>query len=260
MKTILDKIAATKRSEIAALKQCYKLSDFESMEYFDAPTRSLKTSLLDTQFSVIAEFKRKSPSAGIINDQKSPVHQARQYESLGAGAISCLTDKTYFGGNLDDLKNIRGEVQTPVLRKDFILDEIQIFEAKAYGADAVLLISEILDSEHAKQLTIIAQSLGMDVLMEAHDRDHLERINDMVDVIGINNRNLHLQRTSIQTSFDLIKYLPKNCLCISESGIKSPDELKQLETIGYRGALIGESLMNENDNLIYRSPLKQCVS
>lgn len=257
MKTILDKIAATKKIEIAALKQRFTLRDFESLEYFDTPTKSLKNSLASSSFSVIAEFKRKSPSAGLINIQKNPVEQASMYEQSGAKAISCLTDQTYFGGSMNDLKAIKKNVNIPVLRKDFILDEIQLFEAKASGADAILLISELLDPEHAKQLTIIAQSLDMEVLMEAHDRKHLDQINEYVDIIGVNNRNLHLQKTSLQTSFDLANYLPNNRLCISESGIQTKDDLVQLESLGYRGALIGEALMKNNrtQDLIVHSPL-----
>lgn len=258
MKTILEEIANSKREEIAALKRRFSLSDFESMEAFQLPTRSLKDALKQSQFSIIAEFKRKSPSAGRINEVIAPISQAKYYESSKAAAISCLTDFPYFGGSLEDLLAIKSNASIPVLRKDFILDEIQIFQAKAYGADALLLISELLDSEHARQLTIIAQSLEMEVLMEAHDREHLEQINEFVDVVGINNRDLHLQKTDLKTSFQLADYLPKNKICISESGIKTSEDVVLLENAGYRGALIGESLMKSNEaKLIYRSPLKQ---
>ena len=261
MKTILQKIAEAKRVEIEVLKNRFRLSDFESMEYFNVPTRSLSAAISESQFSVIAEFKRKSPSAGTINVNPDPLRQALFYESSGASAISCLTDFPYFGGSPEDLRMIRSNTKLPVLRKDFILDEIQIFQARAYGADAILLISELLDPLHLKHLTIIAQSLEMDVLTEAHDREHLEQISEFTDVIGINNRNLHVQTTTLQTSFDLADFLPKNKLCISESGIRSFDDLVTLEACGYRGALIGESLMKEGSNskLIYRSPLKKAV-
>lgn len=261
MKTILHKIAETKRSEIQALKNRFRLSDFESMDYFNVPTRSLSKALAASQFSVIAEFKRKSPSAGTINLNLDPLQQASFYESSGASAISCLTDFPYFGGSPEDLRMIRSRSKLPVLRKDFILDEIQIFQARAYGADAILLISELLEPEHLKHLTIIAQSLEMEVLTEAHDREHLERISDFTDVIGINNRNLHLQKTDLRTSFKMADFLPKNKLCISESGITSFHDLIALEARGYRGALIGESLMKENcdKQLIYKSPLKKAV-
>lgn len=247
MKTILDQIAEKKRREIAALKLRYKLSDFESMVFFHQETRSLCSALQSHDFGIIAEFKRKSPSAGDIRITAEPMDVVSKYQRAGAVAISCLTDRPFFGGNVHDMEVIREFTQLPVLRKDFILDEIQLFEAKAYGADAILLISELLDSEHAKQLTIIAQSLGMEVLMEAHDREHLNKINDLVDIIGINNRDLHAQKTDIQTSIDLFDYLPKNRLCISESGVRSTEDLKQLYTVGYRGALVGESLMKSDD-------------
>ncbi len=261
MKTILEQIADSKREEIAALKRRYSLSDFETMDAFQLPTRSLLDALKQSQFSIIAEFKRKSPSSGEINSKSSPIAQAQLYETSEAAAISCLTDSPYFGGSLEDLLVIRENVSIPVLRKDFILDEIQIFQAKAFGADAILLISELLESEHARQLTIIAQSLGMEVLMEAHDRKYLERINEFVDIIGINNRNLHLQKIDLNTSIQLADYLPRHKICISESGIKTAEDLELLENSGYRGALIGESLMKaSNSDLIYRSPLKQTVS
>lgn len=243
MKTLLDTIAQSKHKEIAALKQTYSHADFERMEGFSLPTRSLSASIRSRGFGVIAEFKRQSPSAGIINGEANPIDQMRLYEKAGAAAISCLTDAPFFGGTLDDLFAIKTHGSLPVLRKDFILDELQIFEARAYGADAILLISELLEPEHAAQLTIIAQSLDMEVLMEAHDLKHLARIPDNVTMIGINNRDLHLQKTTLQTSFDLFDFIPKDKLCISESGIRTKLELTQLEKTGYHGALIGESLM-----------------
>jgi indole-3-glycerol phosphate synthase len=257
MKTILDKIAENKRQEIAVLKSKYKLSDFESMLFFHQETRSLSNAIQQQEFGIIAEFKRKSPSAGDIRMAADPLDVVASYQKAGAAAISCLTDTTYFGGRMRDLEIIREFTQLPVLRKDFIIDEIQLFEAKAHGADAVLLISELLDSEHAKQLTIIAQSLGMEVLMEAHDRAHLEKINDLVDVIGINNRDLHAQKTDIETSIQLFDYLPKDRLCISESGVKSAADLERLQATGYRGALVGESLMKTDHpaSLITKTPV-----
>lgn len=247
MKTILDTIAEDKRQEIATLKAKYKLSDFESMPFFQVETRSLSQAIQERDFGIIAEFKRKSPSAGDIRMSADPTHIVARYQKAGAAAVSCLTDNKYFGGTMKDLERIREFSPLPILRKDFILDEIQLFEAKAYGADAVLLISELLEPEHAKQLTIIAQSLGMEVLMEAHDRKYLDKINDLIDIIGINNRDLHAQKTDLETSIQLFDYLPKGRLCISESGVKSADDLLRLQTKGYRGALVGESLMKSEN-------------
>lgn len=243
MKTILDEIAENKQREIATLKQRYKLSNFENMPLFHSPVRSLAAALRNQNFSVISEFKRKSPSAGVLSKDVSITDQVERYMRAGAAAISCLTDEQYFAGSMNDLATIRDTCDLPLLRKDFILDEIQLFEARAFGADAVLLISELLDPQHAKSLTIIAQSLGMDVLMEAHDRAHLEKINELVDIIGINNRNLHLQEVRVETSLELRSYISGDRLCISESGIRSHEELQKVKDAGYHGALIGESLM-----------------
>ena len=256
MQTILNQIVEKKRDEIAALKSKYTLSDFESMLFFHQETRSLSKAINQSDFGIIAEFKRKSPSAGEIRTEADPLDVVAKYQNAGANAISCLTDKTYFSGSLRDLEIIREFTQLPVLRKDFILDEIQLFEAKAHGADAVLLISELLEPVHAKHLTIIAQSLGMEVLMEAHDHEHLEKINDLVDIIGINNRDLHAQKTNIETSIHLYDYLPKNRLCISESGVKSSADLERLQSTGYHGALIGESLMKTDNpaSIISKNP------
>jgi indole-3-glycerol phosphate synthase len=260
MKTILHQIAEQKRQEIALLKQRFTLADFESMSNFQLETRSLSKALKEHDFGIIAEFKRKSPSAGAINSDADPLDIISGYQQAGAAAISCLTDQTYFGGSMHDLESIREFSHLPVLRKDFILDEIQLFEAKAHGADAILLISELLESEHAKQLTIIAQSLGMEVLMEAHDRAHLEKINDLVDIIGINNRDLHAQKTDIHTSIRLFDYLPKDRLYISESGVKSVEDLEQLKQVGYRGALVGESLMKSSDpSLLIAKTTSTCL-
>ena len=250
MKSILDQIERTKKCEIQQMKKRFRYSDFESMPLFHSKPRSLRYALQESSFGIIAEFKRKSPSAGLINPHATPSDIAKKYQQLGAVAISCLTDFTYFNGSLKDLKEIRLETDLPILRKDFILDELQIFEAKAFGADAILLISELLEPTHAKHLTIIAQSLGMDVVMEAHDREHLAQINELVDVIGINNRNLHTQNTDIQTSLHLYDFIPKNRICISESGVQTKSDLATIESIGFHGALVGEYLMKgtaEND-------------
>jgi len=258
--TILDQITENKRQEIAELKKRYTLADFESMLFFQTETRSLRAALETNDFGIIAEFKRKSPSAGAIRPDAHPIDIVSAYKKAGAVAISCLTDIAYFGGSISDLENIKTSFDLPVLRKDFILDEIQLFQAKAYGADAILLISELLDPEHAKHLTIIAQSLGMEVLMEAHDREHLEKINELVDIIGINNRDLHAQKTDIQTSVQLFDYLPKNRTCISESGVKTAADLEILRSLGYQGVLVGEMLMkSDNPSEIISKIAQPCL-
>ena len=165
-----------------------------------------------------------------------------------------MFDRQYFfGGSLDNLTLLRKSVNIPILRKEFIVDEFQLFESKAYGADVVLLIAEVLTKEEILHFTIISQSLGMEVIVEFNEKSNLEKLNENIDIIGINNRDLHLQRTDIQTSRELFKYLPHNAVCISESGIKTKDELFELDKIGFNGALIGESVLKSNNPDFLRS-------
>ena len=254
MKTILDTIVANKHIEVAALKQKKSYKDFEKSPLFSRDTVSLKTSITAQEFGVIAEIKRKSPSAGIINADINITEQGLAYQKNNAAGISCLTDQLFFGGTIADVQALREAVKIPILRKEFIIDEIQLFESKAAGADAILLISEILDSQKALHLTIMAQQLGLEVIMECHDKHHLDLINDQVDIIGINNRNLHLQKTDINTSFELYPFLPKDKVLISESGIKSHSEIIELMKTGFHGALIGESILNKtNPNSFFES-------
>ncbi len=247
MSTILDRIIATKKEEIKSLKTKFTYQDLEQAEYFSKSCKSLKEALKRNKFGIIAEIKRKSPSAGIINENLDVAKQAKNYEVAGASAISCLTDFTYFGGSNDDLLNIKEVSSLPVLRKEFIIDEFQLFESKAIGADAILLIAEVLTKEEALHLTIIAQSLGMEVVMEFHSQSELYKLNVFVDVIGINNRDLHAQKTDVQNSFDLFKFLPKDGTFISESGIKTGYELRALQKCGFHGALIGQSILKQQN-------------
>lgn len=251
MKTILDTIVEMKRKEVDELKKNFGYSDFEKSPFFNSKCTSLKDRIIDLEFGIIAEFKRKSPSAGIIDFGIDLVEQGIKYDEANVAGISCLTDQQFFGGTIGDLLELKSNVKSPILRKEFIIDEFQIFEAKANGADAILLISEILDPKTALQYTIMAQSLGMEVLMECHDRIHLDKINDQVDIIGVNNRNLHLQKTDLQTSFELYDFLPKDKVCISESGIKSYDDVLKLSKTGYDGALIGESILKNLDPIAF---------
>ncbi|MDG1429127.1 MAG: indole-3-glycerol phosphate synthase TrpC [Crocinitomicaceae bacterium] len=247
MNNILNTIIETKRKEVESLKSKFTYQDLEVSKHFSAPCRSLKNGLENSRFSIIAEMKRKSPSAGVIHKTLDIKKQAIEYTSAGASAISCLTDFTYFGGSNDDIAAIKSVSDLPILRKEFILDEFQIFESKAIGADAILLIAEVLTKQEALHLTIIAQSLGMEVVMEFHEHSELHKINEFVDVIGINNRDLKAQKTDIQNSFELIKYLPNDRIVISESGIKTSEELLTLKENGFNGALIGESILQQKD-------------
>jgi indole-3-glycerol phosphate synthase len=244
--TILDTILEQKRIEVEILKAHFTLKDFEKSSFFFENAISMKDSILSKEFGIIAEIKRKSPSAGFLKKDVNPSLLAQEYEKSGVAGISVLTDFNFFGGSIDDLMQIKKQVSLPILRKDFIIDEIQIFQAKAIGADAILLIAEALTEEKALHFTILAQSLGMEVLMEFHEKSQMYKLNDEVDMVGVNNRNLKLQQTDISMSIDLFDFLPKNKTLISESGLQSREELLQMAICGYHGALIGESILKSD--------------
>ena len=257
--TILDRIIENKRKEVKLLKEKFKIKDFEKMGFFSSDVLSLKQNIQSNNFGIISEIKRKSPSAGEINSFFSPKDLAVSYQKSGAAGISVLTDFEFFGGSVEDLIEVKKEVNIPILRKEFIIDEIQIFQAKAIGADAILLIAEALTEEEALHFTIIAQSLGLEVVMEFHEKNQLYKINDEVDIIGVNNRNLKLQKTDILNSIELIDFLPKDRVLISESGIKSIDDLKQIYECGYHGALIGESILKSDSPLDFLKRMSSSV-
>ena len=242
MTTILDEIVANKRNEIQQSKQLIGLSDYIGSPDFNRSIFSIRERI-QNQFGIIAEIKRKSPSAGEINSGMNILSQVEIYENQGATGISILTDHSYFGGSIQDLKQIRSETKLPILRKEFIVDEYQLFESKAAGADAILLIASILEKEEAHHLTIVAKSLGLEVIFEIHSFEELDKLNDEIDILMINNRNLKTQKTTLDHSFRLASYLPKNTITVSASGISNSDQLKKLEDIGFNGALIGESLL-----------------
>jgi indole-3-glycerol phosphate synthase len=198
---------------------------------------------------IIAEFKRRSPSAGTIRSDLSATDVATCYERGGACAISVLTDEQYFGGSILDLGAIRESTALPLLRKDFIVDEIQIYEAAAVGADAVLLIAAALDDDAlAKLRTIAEDELGLDAVVEVHTSGELRRaVNTGARLIGVNNRDLRTFQTSLETSERLIAEAPRDRIMISESGLKGADDLRYLQTLGFRGFLIGEALMRATD-------------
>lgn len=241
--TILDTILAQKQKEVEILKSEFKLKDFEKSPFFSQPVVSLKDSIRSKEFGIIAEIKRKSPSAGSLRESINPSELGKEYENAGAAGISVLTDLEFFGGSVKDLILVKESVNIPVLRKEFIIDEIQLFQAKAIGADAILLIAEALTEQQALHFTILAQSLGLEVVMEFHEKSQRSKINGEVDIIGVNNRNLKLQKTDIDLSLELIDFLPKDKVLISESGIQSVEELAQIAKCGYHGALIGESIL-----------------
>jgi len=252
MNTILDDIIVHKRVEIKDKKSLLTYKDLENEPFFKRNTFSLVNSLRSKDFGVIAELKRKSPSAGEIQPDLNLTEKVEAYELFQAAGVSVLMDNKFFGGSSEDMKTVRSLTNLPLLYKEFVIDEFQLFEAKAIGADAVLLISEVLDKQQILHFSIMAKSLGLEVLLELHSKEQLEKINDEVDIIGINNRNLKIQQTDLQTSFDLIDYLPKNKVLISESGIKTQLEMEQLKAVGFQGALIGESLLKSQLDLSFQ--------
>ena len=198
--------------------------------------------------NIIAEAKKASPSKGIICADFDPVNIARCYEENGAGAISVLTEEHFFQGHLDYLKDIRRAVSIPLLRKDFIIDPYQVYEARAAGADAILLIAAMLESPELKTLLHLAQDLGMHALVEVHTTEELKKaLNVQPSVIGINNRNLDTFSTNIETTVHLRALIPKGIITVSESGIDTPDNIRRLRSCGIDAFLIGESLMREAD-------------
>jgi len=198
--------------------------------------------------NIIAEAKKASPSKGIIRADFDPVNIARCYEENGAGAISILTEEHFFQGHLDYLKDIRRSVTIPLLRKDFIIDPYQVYEARAAGADAILLIAAVLESPELKTLLHLAQDLGMHALVEVHTEEELKKaLNVQPSIIGINNRNLETFSTDIETTVHLRALIPKGIITVSESGIDTPDDIRRLRSCGIHAFLIGESLMREAD-------------
>ena len=246
--TILDKIIASKRKEVALKKNVVSIQQLENSDLFNSKTNSLSKSIMNSPFGIIAEHKRLSPSKAIINHSLSVEEVVKGYENAGASGISILTDNHYFGGSLDDLILARAAVKTPLLRKEFIIDDYQILEAKANGADAILLIAAVLSKEEIKQLSEFAQSLALEVLLEVHNLEELEKsIMPSLTIIGVNNRNLKTFELSLQTSIDLVKYIPNDFVKISESGIRHTDNIKLLKSHGFQGFLIGENFMKTNN-------------
>ncbi len=242
---ILDKIVAHKAKEVAEKSSLVPVKLLERSIYFDSKTVSLKSYVNDDEKSgIIAEFKRKSPSKGLINGTATPEKVSIGYMQAGASALSVLTDSEFFGGSNEDLNTARKFNYCPILRKDFVLEEYQIIEAKSIGADAILLIAAVLEPEKLKSLAYFAKSLGLEVLMEVHDGEELERsLCDGIDLVGVNNRNLKTFEVDIKTSIDLSSSIPGEFVKISESGLSSVDSLIELRNAGFDGFLIGENFM-----------------
>lgn len=243
---ILDKIIAHKEQEVAERKGLYPTKLLEKSIYFSSETISLRKYLLrDDKVGIIAEIKRKSPSKGMIHEFVSIEQTSISYMQGGASALSILTDTEFFGGKNEDLTSARKFNYCPILRKDFTIDEYQIVEAKSIGADAILLIAAALSPEKLKSLAQFAKSLGLEVLMEVHNGDELaSHLNEHVDVVGVNNRDLKSFEVSIDTSIELAKSIPDQFVKISESGINDPETVLKLMSHGFQGFLIGEHFMS----------------
>jgi indole-3-glycerol phosphate synthase len=246
---ILDKIVANKKIEVASAKANVSVKELEVSPLFGRETYSFREFLLaPDRTGIIAEFKRRSPSKGIINDQVSVQDVTTAYAAAGASAISVLTDTDFFMGEKADLLAARAVNQVPLLRKDFMIDEYQLLEAKAWGADIILLIAAILTPAEIKHLAGFAKNLGLNVLLEVHNLEELQRsIDPNLTAIGVNNRNLADFTVSVETSFRLYEHIPQEFLKISESAISNTETIKQLKAAGFNGFLIGENFMKETD-------------
>lgn len=246
---ILDKIVINKKREVEQAKSLISSATLQASDLFSRDCYSFKQFLLDPlRTGIIAEFKRKSPSKGIINDKVSVQEVTTAYADAGASALSVLTDTDFFMGSKADILQARQANNIPVLRKDFMIDEYQVIEAKAWGADIILLIAAILTPAEIQNLASLAKSLGLNVLLEVHNLEELERsINPNLDAIGVNNRNLADFTVSVETSYALAPHIPKEFLKISESAISNPETIKQLKAAGFNGFLIGENFMKQEN-------------
>jgi indole-3-glycerol phosphate synthase len=245
---ILDQIVAHKQKEVAERKSLYPVKLLEKSIYFETQPVSLKKYLLrPDKTGIIAEFKRKSPSKGMINSYVSVERTSVGYMQAGASVLSILTDTQFFGGKNEDLTVARKFNFCPILRKDFTIDEYQITEAKSIGADAILLIAAILSPNQIKTLAAFAQSLQLEVLLEVHDKEELDRsITPEVDAIGVNNRNLKDFTVDINLSKELASAIPSIFVKVSESGISQAETVIELKSYGYQGFLMGETFMKNS--------------
>ena len=246
---ILDEIILHKSTEVNERRKAVPLSVLERSQYFSRPVISMTESIRrKDKTGIIAEFKRRSPSKGIINANVSVETTTRGYADAGASALSVLTDEKFFGGSNDDLLRARAATNCPILRKDFTIDKYQITEAKSIGADAILLIAAVLDPAKSQQLAGYAHELGLEVLLEVHNEEELRsNLNVGADLIGVNNRDLKTFSVSTEVSKRLAALIPDNVIKVSESGISSPEAIADLRSFGYEGFLIGENFMKHSD-------------
>jgi len=251
MSNILENIIEFKKREIFELKKNYSVSDFNVSSNEHEKPRGFINKLLFAEkngFGLIAEIKKSSPSKGIIRKNFFPDKIALDYKESGASCLSVLTDGNFFGGNNEYLKKVKSIVDLPLLRKDFLIDEIQVYESRFIGADCILLIVACLNDEQLKDFYNLGKSLEMDVLVEVHNEEELERALILKpEMIGINNRNLKTMTVSLETSVNLLKNIPDNILVISESGFKAHNDLKFMQSFGIKSFLIGETFMKSEN-------------
>lgn len=246
---ILEKIVVNKIEEIKDSMESTPIKELSQYDSFTSSCYSLRDFILDPERTgIIAEFKRVSPSKGLINGAVNAADVTSGYVAAGASALSVLTDNKFFGGNIEDLKEVRKANSIPVLRKEFIIDEYQILEAKALGADIILLIAAVLQPEAIHRFSALAKSLGLSVLLEVHNLQELEEsMCETVDAVGVNNRNLKDFSVSLDHSYSLAEHIPTQFLRVSESGISDINVIASLKKAGFDGFLIGENFMREND-------------
>lgn len=247
MTNILDKIIANKKIEVEKHKAETSIKELEKRISSTPVSASFKEALENSSTGIIAEFKRRSPSRDWIFKNAKVEEVIPLYSQNGASAISVLTDMDFFGGSLEDLKTARSLTSTPLLRKDFIVDEYQLYQAKITGASAILLIASALTIEETKIFAGKAKELNLDVLLEIHNDKELDHINDKVDVVGVNNRNLGTFVTDVEISFNLADKIPDGFVKISESGISQPQTVIDLQQVGYKGFLMGENFMKTSN-------------
>lgn len=252
---ILDRIIQQKKEEIKIKKQLFPLASLKETELYKNETTSFKRSIQNTnRIPVIAEFKRRSPSRQIINQKMHVIDVAETYQKMNFCAMSVLTDQHFFGGSLEDLVLAKSKFKNPILRKEFIIDAYQIHEAKAYGADVILLISSVLSAHELKLLHQSATDLGLEVLVEIHTHQELEKALQIdAEIIGINNRNLKTFEVDLNNSIALAHQIPSDKIKISESGISNPETIKMLQSEGFDAILIGENLMKSAPDLLEKN-------
>ncbi|GAA0764378.1 indole-3-glycerol phosphate synthase TrpC [Psychroflexus lacisalsi] len=247
MKQILEEIIGYQQLVVNLKKKRMPVEVLTSFPEFSSPTRSLKQAVATSEEGIIAEFKRRSPSKEAINLKADVMNIAQSYEKMGAAGMSVLTNQRYFGGSLEDLQLAKSVCNLPILRKDFMVDAYQVLEAKAYGADAILLIANALSAEKLEELAVLAHDLGLEILFEIHEAEEIKKLDTKyIDLIGVNNRNLRTFEVDLQQGLDMLPHLPADVLKISESGIQDRETIQKLIQQGFNGVLVGEFFMKQN--------------